>query len=145
MKRLSVFALAALLIAGPALAQSPIRDRLAKAGQGELIAGDGPTYRAIVGDGEVYLLTVAGDGRATLTVTTKAGKSDGRSVSNRQLDALDAALAAAGFNGEAPLMAQGCKAGSEIVFETLIEGRYRYGVQCDTDPLSKAVAVLKGG
>jgi len=145
MMRLTAIALTALLIAAPALAQSPIKDRLSKAGQAELIAGDGPTYRAIVGDGEIYLLTVAGDGRATLTVTSRAGKSEGRSVSNRQLDALDAALGAAGFNGDAPLMAQGCKAGSEIVFETLIEGRYRYGVQCDTDPLARAVAVLKGG
>jgi hypothetical protein len=144
MKRLALIA-AALLLATPALAQSPIRDRLAKAGQAELIAGDGPTYRAIVGEGDILLLTVAGDGRATLTITTKAGKSEGKSVSNRTLDNLDAALTAAGFNGEAPLMAQGCKPGGEIVFETLIEGRYRYGVQCDTDPLSKAVAILRGG
>lgn len=143
MKRLIL--IAALLIATPALAQSPIKDRLVRAGQAELIAGDGPSYRAIVGEGEVLLLTVAGDGRATLTITSKAGKSEGRSVSNRTLDALDAALASAGFNGDAPLITQGCKPGAEIVFETLIDGRYRYGVQCDGDPLAKAVAVMRGG
>jgi hypothetical protein len=144
MKRFALIA-AALLMASPALAQSPIRDRLTKAGQVELVAGDGPTYRAIVGDGEVILLTVAGDGRATLTITSKAGKTEGKSVSNRTLDNLDAALAQAGFNGDTPLMTQGCRPGAEIVFETLIDGRYRYGVQCDTDPLAKAVTLLRAG
>ena len=112
MKRLPAIALIALLIATPALAQSPVKDRLARAGQAELVAGDGPTYRAVVGSGEVLLLQVAGDGRATLTLTDKSGKAERRSITNQQLDALDAALEASGFNGERPLTpasAETCK------------------------------------
>jgi hypothetical protein len=144
MIRRCAIALVVLAVATPALSQSPIRDRLAKLGQSDLVAGDGPTYRAATGAGEVLLLQVAGDGRATLTAQDKTGKADGRAVSNRQLDALDAALADAGFNGERPLMAEGCKPGAEIVFETIIDGRYRYAVQCEGGPLDKALALLRG-
>jgi hypothetical protein len=135
-----LIAAALSLTAAPALAQSPIKDRIAKAGQGELVAGDGPTYRAITGRGEVLLLQVAGDGRATLNT----GKGDPRNVSNRQLDALDAALAQAGYNGDKPLAGQGCKSEDQFIFETQIDGHYRYGLGCEGDALAKALAVLRG-
>src|SRR5436190_13908155 len=142
MKRLSLIALATLLIVAPATAQSPIKDRLARAGQGELVAGDGPTYRAILSSGEVLLLTVAGDGRATLMVTDKAGKAEPRPFTNRQLDALDEALKQAGFDDAVVTVSQTCKAG-EIIFETIIDGRYRNAVQCEGGPLDRAVALLR--
>ncbi|HET9161732.1 MAG TPA: hypothetical protein VFN88_14065 [Caulobacteraceae bacterium] len=139
--RTLLIAAALASLAVPALAQSPIRERLAKAGQGELVAGDGPTYRAITGSGEVLLLQVAGDGRATLRASTK---TDPQSFSNRQLDALDAALAQAGYNADQPLTAQACKSEAQFIFETNIEGRYRYGLGCEGDALSKALAILRG-
>ena len=134
-----MIAAAALSISAPALAQRPLSAVLSRLGQGELTASDGPSYRAIVGGAEVLRLQVAGDGRATLTAE-KAGKSEVRSLSNRQLDALDAALETAGLNGKV----ETCKPDAEIVFESIIDGRYAYTVQCDGGPLSKAVAILRG-
>ena len=131
---------AALMAATPALAQAPLKEILTRLGQGELTASDGPSYRAIVGGSEVLRLQVAGDGRATLTAE-KAGKTEIRSISNRQLDALDAALETAGLNGTV----ETCKPEAEIVFESIIEGRHAYTVQCDGGALSKAVAILRGG
>ena len=136
----SIIAAAAVFVT-PALAQGQLKDVLARLGQGELTASDGPGYRAIVG-GEVLRLEVAGDGRATLTVTDKTGKKDSRFFSNRQLDALDAALTDAALSGATPA---GCQPEAGIIVETLIEGRYRYGVECAPGPLAKAVQILRGG
>jgi hypothetical protein len=132
---------AVLLLATPALAQRPLGEVLSRLGQGELTAGDGPSYRAVVGGSEVFSLQVAGDGRATLTATDKTGKKETRFVSNRQLDALDAALGAAPFGGAAPAQ---CKPESGIIFETLIDGRYQSAVECGGGPLAKAVEILRG-
>jgi hypothetical protein len=134
----------ALLLATPALAASPLKDVLARLGQGELVASDGPSYRAIVGGAEVMRLQVAGDGRATLTMTDKTGKTDSGFFTNRQLDALDAALGEARLNGETMAVPEGCKPETGIIFETLAEGRYRYGVECGGGPLAKAVEILRG-
>jgi hypothetical protein len=135
----------ALAIATPALADGPLKDLLARLGQGELTAGDGPSYRAIVSGSEVLRLEVAGDGRATLTATDKAGKKDSRFFSNRQLDALDAALSESGGPSEAPAVPAACQPDSGIIFETIIEGRYKYAVECGGGPLAKAVQILRGG
>lgn len=143
MKRLSAIAILTLSIAAPAMAQNPLNERLARFAQPNLIAGDGPSYRAMLGAGQVLLLTVGGDGRATLTVTDK-NKSESRSFTNQQLDALDAALSQAGFNTDPPVVAADCKPEAETVFESIIDGRYRYSVRCNDGPLNKAVAILGG-
>ena len=134
----------ALLLATPAFAQGPLKAFLTGLGQGELVAGDGPSYRAIVNGAEVLRLDVAGDGRATLTTSDKTGKTDSRFFTNRQLDALDAALGQAGGPSEAPTIAAGCKPETGIIIETIVEGRYKYAVECGGGPLAKAVEILRG-
>jgi hypothetical protein len=140
-----LIAAALLLTAAPALAQSYVKDRLAKLGQPELVAGDGPTYRVVTPADDVLLLTVAGDGRATLTIKDKAGRADSRSFSNRELDALDAALTDAKFLGDVVVATEDCKTENQILIQTIIDGRYREAVRCNTDPrIDKVVGTLRG-
>ena len=131
---------AALSISAPALAQHPLAEVLSRLGQAELTAGDGPSYRAIVAGGAALRPQVAGDGLATMTVPAKAGKKDVRFFSNRHLDALDAALANAPLNGQPA----GCYPETGVIFETIIDGAYRYGVECAPGPLAKTVRLERG-
>lgn len=117
-------------------------------------ASGGQSYRVIVDDPKAgkglffARLEIAADGRATLTRSYAGEKPAGTSLRNDKLEAFLAALDASQFKTAAAKAgaAAACKDSFEIVFEALVEDRYRAVVECgDELGLLKAVDLLRAG
>lgn len=73
-------------------------------------------------------LDIAADGRATVTTKSPGQPSRSANLPNSSIEAFDAAVATAGLAAAAPAAAEvaPCPGGAPLVFEAMVEDRYRY-------------------